>query len=589
MADHPQQHAQKIMQLMNAGQFPAAAKAAKAAQRKFPREGLFSNMVGMALAQGGNPREAIGFFTKGLKLRPGDPDIQNNLIQALLSAGQSAKADELIDKLLAKRGDSAILWHFKAVAHSQLGQPERVLDYATRAVTADPNMALAYNLRGIAHSDLGNDLKAIADFEKSHALNPNDPDPLSNAGLPLSRLDRTDEAIEVVEKALALRPDHVNSLHRYAVLLAEVGRVDEAIAQYKALLKADPFHGEGFSELIKTQSAEENAALEPALRTALAKTPKKSPAQVFLNLGMGNLLYQKGEIDKAARFLSASNKLAAQSRPYDAGKAEQEFERIKALFPQGSTLPASGDTETPRPIFVIGQPRSGTTLTEMILSAHPDVTSCGELPLAGRLTPSIVQGDAPFDPAGFAAAFRENLPAIPEGAQAFVDKMPANYRYVGFLLHAFPKAPIIHITRDPRDVALSMWRSHFPSAWMNFTFDLKAMAHHANLYKRYMAHWNAVYGDRILTLDYRDIVSDVEAASHSLAAYCGLDWVADMAAPERNTARVRTASVVQVREGVHKKSLGGWRAMQSHLQPFVDALDPALWPEVFVDQETEGQ
>ena len=161
--------------------------------------------------------------------------------------------------------------------------------------------------------------------------------------------------------------------------------------------------------------------------------------------------------------------------------------------------------------------------------------------------------------------------------------MPANYRFVGFLLHAFPEARIIHIARDPRDVALSMWRSFFPSAWMNFTFDLKAMAFSANLYKRYMQHWEKLYGDRVLTLNYRDIVSDVEAASQQLADYCGLDWVEEMAAPERNTARVRTASVVQVRQGVHKKSLGGWRAMEGALQPFIDGLDPELWPELEQD------
>ncbi|CUJ90067.1 TPR repeat-containing protein YrrB [Shimia thalassica] len=580
MADNPQHLAQKIMQLMNAGQFAAAAKAAKTATRKFPREGHFANMVGMALAQSGNPRDAVGFFTKALKLKPGDADIQNNLIQSLVSCGQTAKANSLIDKLLVKRGSSAILWHFKAVSYAQLAQPEKVLEYASNAIEADPKMALAFNMRGIANSDLGNDLDAVADFEKSHALNPKDPDPLANAGLPLSRLDRNEEAMEVVEKALALHPGHINALHRHAVLLAELGRVEESIAQYNALLRTDPLHGEAYSELIKTQPAADNAKLEPQLRSAIAKVPKKSPSQIFLNLGMGNLLYQQKEFEKAAKFLATSNTLAAQSRPYDAAKAEDEFEQIKSLFPVGDEIPAVGDTALPRPIFVVGQPRSGTTLTEMILSAHPDVTSCGELPIAGRLSPDVLQSDAPFEAAQYAKDFRGRLPALPDGTQAFVDKMPANYRYVGFLLHAFPEAPIIHIERDPRDVALSMWRSFFPSGWMNFTFGLKSMAHSANLYKHYMNHWKTVYGDRIVTLDYRDIVSDVDAASHTLASACALDWVEDMASPERNTARVRTASVVQVREGVHTKSVGGWRVMEKHLQPFTDALDPDLWPEI---------
>lgn len=579
MAVTLQQNIQKVMGYMNSGQFSAAAKAAKAAMRKFPAEANFANMVGMATAQGGNPRDAISYFSKALKMRPSDQDMQNNLIQALVMSDQHPKANELIDKLVPKRSDPSPLLQLRAISFVRRGMPHEAIQASSDVIKANPKMALAYTLRGISYTDLGQDADAVADFETAHKLAPNDPDPLANMGLPLSRMGRHDDAMLAVEKALTMRPNHANALHRYAVQLTESGRMPEAIAAYHRLLQVDPLHGEGFSELVKTQSAEENLKLMPALKSALAKVPKKAPAQVFLNLAMGNLLFQQKEHDKAAAYLKTSNKLEAPRRPYDHEAAISEFEHIKALFPVGSDQPENSSHLDPRPIFVIGQPRSGTTLSEMILSAHASVESLGELPFAGRLASAALETNT-FDPAGFATEFREALPELPQGTTAFVDKMPANYRYVGFLLQAFPNAKIIHIDRDPRDVALSMWRVNFPSGWMNFSYDLKAMAENANLYRKYMAHWSEVYGDRILTMAYQDIVNDVEAASRKMAAFCDLEWQADMAAPERNTATVRTASVVQVREGVHKKSLGGWRVMEHTLQPFIDGLDPALWPDL---------
>lgn len=580
MAVTPQQHAQKVMSLMNAGQFPQAAKAAKAAFKKFPREGNFANTAGMAMAQSGQVRDAVVYFSKALRIKPSDPDIQDNLIQALVMSDQHIKAREMIDKLLPRRKNPAQLWHLLALSATRQGNPEGVIKAASKAVEADPQKALSYNIRGMAHTDLGHDALALADFETAHELAPKDPDPLSNMGIPLSRLDRADDAMIAVEKALAIRPNHSNANHRYAVQLTQVGRIEEAIAQYHKLLRLEPLNGEAYSELILTQPNERNAELEPAIRAAIAKLPKKAPAQAHLNLSMGNILYQQGQFEKAGRFLATSNALSSQIRPYDRDAVQSEFDRITEQFPNDGTPREGGDTDAPRPIFVVGQPRSGTTLTEMILSAHAGVQSCGELPGAGKLAAPIVDGNATFEPADFAREFRARLPDMPRETAAFVDKMPANYRYIGFILQAFPDARIIHVERDPRDVALSMWRSFFPSGWMNFTFDLGAMAVSANLYQRYMQHWNTLYGDRILTVNYRDIVSDVDAASRLMATYCGLEWSPDMAAPERNQARVQTASVVQVRQGVHKKSVGGWRAMEASLKPFIDALDRDLWPDL---------
>ena len=580
MAGTVQQHAQKIMSLMQSGHFNAAAKAAKGAMKAFPREANFANLAGSALAQGGDPRAALTMFTKALKLRPGDADIQNNLIQALLQTGQNAKAQELIDKLLPKRANPAHLWFFKGVSLSQSGDARGAIEALDKAIEIDPKNPLAHNLRGISHVGENDEVRAIADFRRAHDLNPRDPDPLANIGMPLARIGDAAAALDAVEQALALDPNHINALHRKAILLAEAGRISEAIATYQHLLGVDPLHAEAYAELVATQSAGDNVALLPDILAAQKKLPSKSPLQADLNRAAGNIYFQQGDYAKAGAALARFNDTNAKARPYDSAAEAAECDRVLAAFPLDTPLPSGGDDAEPTPIFVLGQPRSGTTLSEMILTAHPAVQSCGELDMTRRLVDELEQSDAPFDPAAFAAGFRAAMPVVASDARAFVDKMPLNYRYIGYLLAAFPKAPVIHIARDPRDVALSMWRSYFPSGGMSFTFDQRAMAKSANTYRRYMTHWEALAPDRILTLDYGEIVSDLEGSARRMADFCGLDWHEDMARPEKNTAAVRTASVVQVRQGVHKKSLGGWHRMEDALTLFLDTLDPALWPDL---------
>lgn len=580
MAASQNQHTQKIVSLLNNGQRGAAAKAAKAAMKAFPKDPQFPNMAATIAAQGGDPRAAVPLFLKALKLRPGDAGIQDNLVQALIESGQNAKARDLISKLLLKRPNSDRLFHLRATSYLSTEEVEDAMEAAGKAIELNPENALAYNCRGVCLRILGQHEDAIEDFRHAHTLLPNDPDPLNNMSRSLEATFQTEPAFEAARQARILSPNHVPTLQRYAILAGEIGKFEESIATYHEILKIDPLHEQAFTDLIWTQSREENEKLRPALERALVKTPKKSEKLVRLNLAMGNLLLQQGDYDNAAQFLSTSNRLEFQRRKYSLNEEREFFEKSKALFPTNSEVPTASSATRPTPIFVLGQPRSGTTLTEMILSSLENVAPCGEQETAIVNSKKILREGLPFEPNEFAEKYRGSLPPLPEEATHFVDKMPSNYLCVGFLLAAFPKAPIIHITRDPRDVALSMWRTYFPDRGLSYTFDLKTMAEAANLYQEYMRHWQAMAGDRILTLDYSDLVSDIETSSRRMAEFCGLNWSEAMMAPEHNTARVSTASLAQVREGVHSKSIGGWRRMEKALKPFTDALDPNLWPEL---------
>lgn len=518
-------------------------------------------------------------FGKALHLNPRDVNYQNNLVQALVMSGQHEKAEALIGKLLGKRDDPSELLYLQALSLMRSGKGEAALKAAAKAVDANPSHAKAHNLRGMVFSDMGRDIEAVAAYQASLAAAPDAPDTLSNLSLPLSRLSRTNEGLAALRRALQIDPAHSNALQRYAIQLNEAGCEDEAKEAFRALLDVMPTHGEAMLQLTNMQTAEENAALLPLLKKAITTVPANSPDTVALNFALSEVHWQAGEIQQAARALKTANRQFAKRNPFDVEREVNELANILALFPAAETPVMAKGTLATRPIFVLGQPRSGTTLTEQILSAHPKVTGFGELATAGRLVSEIIQGDKGFDPEDFAKNYLKSLPETPEDAEAFIDKMPANYRYVGFLACAFPQARFVWILRD---VALSLWRGYYPAGAMRFAFDLTAMAQVANMHQRYLAHWQHLFPERILTIRYEDIVADINTASHQLAAFCGLEWVEEMSCPERNTAAVRTASVGQVGQGVHTRSVGGWKRLADALLPFTEELDKDLWPEVAV-------
>lgn len=588
----------QALTLLQSGQFKAALKLCKAGMRRFPREPGFANLAGMALSQSGNPREGAQYFVKALRLAPSDTVYQDNLAMAYVQSGQYDKAEALIQKILPRRSQQGSLYYQLGVMEMQRGALDRALQAATDAIEADRAMiadqggmtpefgqavARAYNLRAVTHVAMGDDDRAYDDYRAALEFDPNNLETLSNISLQLARRMQTAKALAALEKALSMNPRHLNALQRYGIQLNEAGRRDEAVEVLNMALQVDPANSDILRELARIATADAMPQLKPKLDAAFAKARKGSIDRARVAFALAHCAEKTGQSDEAARLYGIANALTAELRPDDRARAGREEAAIMALFPSGHRVPQAPAGKGPVPIFVVGQPRSGTTLTELVLSAHPRITGVGEQAIAGRLAHPFLTEGATFGAQEAQAFARDYWTALPgqEGDPAgIVDKMPANYKYVGFLLAALPDAVILNAARDPRDVAWSMWRNWFPNQPMNYTFDMAAMAAEANAYARYIAHWKALFPGRVHDIVYEDLVSDLEGQSRRLAALCGVDWMPDMAAPERNTSAVRTASVNQVREGVHTRSIGGWAEHADTLAPFIEGLDPELWPGI---------
>ncbi len=571
---------------LEGGQFKHAFRAAKSAARKKPRSPFAPNIAGIALAQTGKHRDAVGWFKKAMKLDPGFSDARRNLAQSYLALGDSDTAQTLLNNLVKQTPGDADAWYLLAQVELQSGAPLQAEHAAGKSIELAPKQVpkrvRAYNIRALARNQMGQIDTALEDFEAALRLDPANVETLVNISLPLARQTRYREAMDAVTRAVELAPGHLGARLRLANQLMESGDNDAAIAQLHKALDLAPKHAEVIETLSKLQSGGQNERLETTARDALKSAPKKSPERASLQFALATIATQDGRTSEADRFLTGANKDMAALLPYDVDHDSVVTDGLLARF-QSTIGPGQARPPGPFPIYVVGLPRSGTTLAEAILGAHPGVAPLGERIAAGVLLHPLIEDDLPFDKAAieaFVAGDQRLLPALPPGTQAYVDKMPENHRYLGFLATAQPHARFINLKRDPRDIALSMWVGHFSGAALAYAYDLKAMAHRFNLCAKTMAHWRTVMPDAILDVPYEHMVEDVDATSRLIADFCGLDWTPGMARPDLNADQILTSSATQLRQPVHNRSVGKWRQHEDMLAPFIEALDPNYWPEV---------
>ncbi|MDE4176107.1 sulfotransferase [Phaeobacter sp. PT47_59] len=562
---------------LNSGAYKSALKMAKRLQSAYPRDPAPWNIAGICLSAMNKFPASISQFQRALKIDPGFVDARHNLAQTLILAGRFEHAIRIVSPL---RETDPKACYFLAQAQSQLGALDDAEASIGRALELQPRFAPALNLRGLILTSLGRENDALICYEKALTLDPDNVETLVNISLPLARQNRHAEGHQMVQRAVDLAPNHVGARLRLGTSFIEAGDYTRAKAQFHEVLKLAPGNSQAFDQLTRLADRQDMIALEDPVKRALKKVDAESIAAAELHFAASRIHEAAAHYDAAATSRHRANGILAQIFPYDAAGDAEETARILGRFPT-APLAQTAATTGPCPIYVLGLPRSGTSLVEAMLSRLPDVAPLGERTATGVLVQDILASDLPFDDKAarsFARHDQALLPDLPGSTLAYVDKMPENYRYIGFLCTAYPQCKIVHVRRDPRDVALSMWRTLFSGRALAYTYDLTAMAQRFGLYARLMAHWEKLFPEQILTIDYEAIVAEPVAASQSIAGFCGLEWTPDMSAPEASDAPTLTASASQIRQPVHQRSVGAWRQNADELAEFLGALDRAYWP-----------
>ncbi len=391
-----------------------------------------------------------------------------------------------------------------------------------------------------------------------------------------------DDAEREWRAALALNPAYVPALMNLANLHEDRGNRVEALQVYEQLLRQEPHNLDALSRYAALRGV--SSAADPLLlrlRDATMAPASTALQKASVSFALGQLLDGCAAYDEAFAAYSEANRWSRAAAPpqaprYDRAAHERFVDRIIQTFPLAQT-PRQTSTG-PAPIFVCGMFRSGSTLTEQVLAAHPQVRAGGELNfiphlVAARLQPYPESATSLSRPAwqDLAARYREQLALVGQGALHVTDKRPDNFLHIGLIKTLFPEARIVHTTRNAVDNALSIFFLHLDHG-MPYATDLEDIAHHYVQYRRLMRHWQACYGPDILEFPYDDFVREPRAAAGRLLAFCGLPWDEACLSFHQLRNMVRTASAWQVRRPVFQTSSGRWKHYQRNLGPLIQAL-----------------
>lgn len=579
---------QAAVAYLNRGQSKKALQAAKAAMRKMPRSPFPHNLAGLAATSMGKHLEAAKHFQAAAKADPNFVEARRNLAQALIAEDRIEQATAVLKSILAKNPTDAGSHYMLAQCAMSENRIEDAEQSAREAIEHDSGLAVSHNLLGAVQEIRGDLNGAIISFENALKTDPRNVEYLINASKPLARQLRLDDALKAMNAATKIAPDHIDAHLRLGQLLMWSGRTSEAIDRFWRVLDIDAKNSVALERLSELLGPEDKQALGPLIKNALENTPNRATSdRCCLHFAQAQLARNASDIAGEIKALAQANKTTSINAPYDR-EAETSLETLmRKSFPE-PILETKAARDGPVPIFVIGLPRSGTTLTEAILGAHSDVLPLGEVISTERLLAELLAKDQIVDESDI-AEFRERdtayLPEMPPGTRAYVDKMPENARLLGVLKASYPNCKVINLIRDPRDVALSMWRGHFAGRLLGYTSDLSAMAQHFNSHARMVEYWHSIFPGQIFDLRYEELVQNVAEQSAEIAAYCELDWQEIMTRPHESVSLIMTLSTNQVRKPVSTSSVGAWRRYADVLAPMIEGLDMSLWEDKLFEEK----
>jgi len=362
-----------------------------------------------------------------------------------------------------------------------------------------------------------------------------------------------------------------------------VGDLQQAEDTYSTVIDLDPHNYDASynRSTLRKQTRDDNHIAE--LETALHKLPPNDAGEAWLCYALAKEHEDLGEDETSFSYLKRGADSRRRQFRYDVQTEVSVMKRIAELFDRTYADNVTATTEHRAPIFVLGLPRSGTTLVDRIISSHSNVESMGEVPdfamaLArlGRSTDMhrLLETSIQIDPDKLGRSYVQSLASYGYSAPRLIDKTPTNFLYIGLIAKALRGAPIVHVRRHPVDSCLAMYRALFRMGYP-FSYDLDELAEYYIAYDALMKHWRTLFPEIILDVSYEELVENQERVSKEIIAHCGLAWEPGCLEFDRNEAPVATASSAQVRKPIYRDALNRWRRFETQLAPLIERLQGA--------------
>ncbi|MCZ6837904.1 MAG: sulfotransferase [Alphaproteobacteria bacterium] len=367
-----------------------------------------------------------------------------------------------------------------------------------------------------------------------------------------------------------------------------MGRFDEVRTAYKQAIAVKPSFPAPYKNLAHGRRVTPDDGLIERIQGVLAKDTLPDRDRSVFNFALGKCFNDIQDYDAAFRHYEIANELSGKSRGFDLATLTDEFDRLISTFtPEFFEAQTSPGSDSERPVFILGMPRSGTTLVEQIIASHPLVFGAGGLMTINRVSwnlPAALKSGTPYPECvalmdeklveKVASGCLKELGELSDDAARVTDKMPNNFRHVGLIARLFPRARIIHCQCNPMDICLSCYFLDFRGR-LDFAYDLTHLGQYYRQYERLMAHWKKVSPIPILDVRYEDLIADPENVSRRMIDYCGLEWDDACLAHDETERPVMTASHWQARQPIYQTSVERWRRYETHLGPLKAALSDA--------------
>ncbi len=541
------------------------------------------NSLAIALQDLGDGAGAIVEYGKALALRPGCPDYLNNMGTALLAENRTSEAIDHHSQALAVTPNFPKALLNLAIALQAAERPVEAVPPLVRALELQPDYPEAFFILGTALQSLSKLDEAIACYEEALALRPSYAEAHARIGAILHTQGRSGPAVAHLTLALTLKPDHAEAFHHLGVALQMLWRFSDATTCYGRALRLQRDYAAVHYELAAIRSPQPGEPAHAALMATLAESARlPADKAALVHYAYAKALDSGGDHPAALEHYMKGAALKRSRIAYSDQHVKRLFRRTRESFDAGLLERFCGAGAPGAPIFVVGMPRSGSTLVEQILASHPLVHGAGELKALDAAVREIVTpNDEPYQHfaaalsaetlTGLGNAYLSSLPVVAQG-QRVTDKMPLNFLYLGLIRLILPNARIVHTMRDPVDTCVSCFTTLF-SEGNEYSYDLGELGQFYNHYHELMAHWRSILPAGImLDVRYEDVVDDIEGQARRLIAHCGLPWDPRCLDFHTNQRPIRTASYAQVRQPIYRSSVGRWHRYGDGLAPLLREL-----------------
>ena len=538
---------ESVLLLYNNGKIQEAINTIKALNESYPNVPLLFNLLGACYQSLDNLDAAMQMFQTATKLKP----------------------------------DYAEAYFNQGVVFKHLNKLDESIKAYKKTISLNPNYPDAHNNLGNLYKEIGNRDDAIESYEWAIAYRPDFEITHLNLGVLYSEFDQ-EVAIKHYQKAIAIKPGYSEAHYNLGSTLRHLGRKADSIKSYEKAIEFNPHYVDAHKNLSAMKEYKKDDPQISQMKLLLSNKNLAESDKVSLNFALSKVYEDLNNQNDFFKFLHQGNKLRKEELNYSFDDDYEMISKIREVFmlPHTKTKQSSYKTSEIKPIFIVGMPRSGTSLVEQIISSHHSVYGAGELEFLAQnsykeLKKHYASTNNVFSEKSFLyirERYLESLSNLNVSESIITDKMPLNFRFIGFILSAFPDAKIVHLNRDARATCWSIYKYYFKSDGNGYSYNLQDLVSYYCLYDELMKFWHKLYPNQIYDISYEDLTTNQENETRNLLEYCGLDWDDNCINFHTNKRAVKTTSALQVKEKMYQGSSEVWKKYESHIQPLIKGL-----------------